>query len=152
MSSILNYFKRKAPQDVGEFLPDPTESSSSISERSITLTNDEVRPLTEPKPKWRKTEQHTYCEKTRADIGKYPTTKKPAAAACMFTKRLGHPVPESTVRKFCNLYLIELDKQHQSTSTSEVPRVMSFPFKNPWMSINTERVRLSSNGIHTQAE
>ena len=53
MSSILNYFKRNAPQDVGEFLSDPTDSSSSI----ITLTNDEVCTLTEAKPKWRMTEQ-----------------------------------------------------------------------------------------------
>ena len=64
MSSILNYFKIKAPQNIGEFLPDPTKSSSSISERSIMLENDEVRLLTELKPKWRKTEQHTYFEKT----------------------------------------------------------------------------------------
>ena len=26
--SLLNYFKRKAPQDFGEFLPNPMESSS----------------------------------------------------------------------------------------------------------------------------
>ena len=78
--SLLNYFKRKAPQDVGEFLPNPMESSS-ISERSITLVNDEVRALA---PKRRKTEQHTYCEKTRADIGRYASTNGPTAAARMF--------------------------------------------------------------------
>ena len=57
--SLLNYFKRKAPQDVGEFLPNPMESSS-ISERSITLVNDEVRALVKDTPKRRKTEQNTY--------------------------------------------------------------------------------------------
>ena len=129
MSSILNYFKRKAPQEVGKFLPDPTESSSSISECSLMLANDEVRLLTEPKPKRRKTKQHTYCEKTRADIGRYASTNGPTAAARMFSKSLGHPVPESTVRKFCNLHLIKLNKQHQSTSASEVPRVVSLPLK-----------------------
>ena len=114
MSSILNYFKRNAPQDIGEFLPDPTESSTSISECSITLANDEVHPLTEPKPKRRKTEPHTYYEKTRADIG---STNGPTAAARMFLKRLGHPVPETTVRKFRNLYLIEFNKQIEQWNT-----------------------------------
>ena len=90
-------FQEKDPQalqDVGKFLPDLTESFSSINEHSIMLTNDEVRPLTELKPKWTKTEQHTYCEKTRADIGRYASTNGPTAAGCMFSKRLGHPVPE----------------------------------------------------------
>ena len=87
--SLLNYFKRKAPQDVGEFLPNPMESSS-ISERSITLVNDEVRALAKDTPKRRKTEQHTYCEKTRADIGRYASTNGPTAAARMFSKRSRH--------------------------------------------------------------
>ena len=48
--SLLNYFKRKTPQDVGEFLPNPMESSS-ISELSITLVNNEVRALAKDTPK-----------------------------------------------------------------------------------------------------
>lgn len=60
---------QKQPKDCGEFLPEMTETSSSLSERSLTSANDEVRAIigaSLPKSKRKKTEQHFYGEEVHA--------------------------------------------------------------------------------------
>ena len=61
---------------------------------------------------------NTYGEEVRASIGKYASVHGPTAAPCEFSKRHSHTVPESTTRKFRDLYVKELERQRSSGSIS----------------------------------
>ena len=110
--SLFKYFKREAAVDRGEFLPEETDRSTSIANQEVRAVVDEAKA----KPKRRKVEPCLYSAETRAAIGKYASINGPTAAARDFSKKLGHPVPESMARKYRGLYLSELEKQRQSTS------------------------------------
>ena len=62
-------------------------------------------------------------------MGKYASIHGPTAASREFLKRLSHRVPESTTRKYRDLYIRELERQHTS-ETSSIPCVSSLPAKN----------------------
>ena len=72
----------------------------------------------EPKPKRRKTTQHTYSAERRARSGKYALLHGPVK---YFTGICGHVVPESTVRM--------LSMQAQSSANSGRVSVLSLPCK-----------------------
>ena len=130
--SILNYFRRKTPKDRGEFLPEVTEASSSLSERTISSANNEVRQVSDTaalKAKRQKTEQHSYSGCTCASIGRYASLHGPTAASREFSKRLNHRVPESTARKFRDLYVRELERQRINGSPSAISSVLDLPVK-----------------------
>ena len=82
--SILSYLHKKQPRDHGEFLPEPKEVLSSLSERSLVSANNEVHPIAdtaEPKSKCQKTWQHFYSGEIRATIGRYVSINEPIAAS-----------------------------------------------------------------------
>ena len=81
----------------------------------------------EPKPKRRKTTQHTYSAERRASTGKYASLHGPAAAVKHFMGMCGHAVPESTVRMFRYAYHAEL--KSQSSAHSGPVSVSSLPCK-----------------------
>lgn len=122
--SLLNYFKRKTPEERGIFLPTPV-TTESISEEEVAACNKEVETAIVKNE--RQTKQYcSYSAKERASIGRYAAQHGPTAAARHFSKLLGHPVPESTARKFRNLYRTELEtnrKRHAESlpSISELP-------------------------------
>ena len=127
---IVNYIHQKHPRDQGKFLPETTEASSVLSERAITCGYDEVRcSITEGKTKWCKVQQHSYSEETRASLGRYASIHGPTSAAHEFSIKLGHSVPESTARKYRDLYLKELEKQREASSSS-IPTVTSLPLNS----------------------
>ena len=96
--SLLNYFKRKTPEERGIFLPTPV-TTESISEEEVAACNKEVETAIVKNE--RQTKQYcSYSAKERASIGRYAAQHGPTAAARHFSKLLGHPVPES---RFSNL-------------------------------------------------
>ena len=76
-------------------MPEPIEASSSLSERSLTSANDEVRPIadtTAPKSKCQKTGQHFYSGEIHASISRYASINGPTAASHKFTVERFMPV------------------------------------------------------------
>ena len=67
--------------------------------------------------KKRKPERHS--EETRAKIGKYAAQNGVAAARRHFKDKMGD-LPESTVRKYKNLYTTELSARSKKNDTSEI--------------------------------
>lgn len=105
-------------------MPTPV-ATESISEEEVAACNKEVETAIVKNE--RQTKQYcSYSAKERASIGRYAAQHGPTAAARHFSKLLGHPVPESTARKFRNLYRTELEtnrKRHAESlpSISELP-------------------------------
>ena len=69
---------------------------------------------------------HSYSSKQRADIGRYAAQHGPTAASRQFTKELGHPVTESTARKFRDLYCKELESSRKR-HTESLPTIAELP-------------------------
>ena len=70
--SLLNYFKRKTPEERGIFLPTPV-TTESISEEEVAACNKEVETAIVKNE--RQTKQYcSYSAKERASIGRYAVT------------------------------------------------------------------------------
>ncbi|XP_062521821.1 uncharacterized protein LOC134196634 [Corticium candelabrum] len=110
--SICNFFQRITPKDKSVFVPIPFNAEEEAANDAV---GDEDNDLLALRAKRRKTtSQHTYSEEVRAAIGKYTAHHGPAAAVRDFTRQLRWNVPESTVRKFRDLYKVELQR-HECT-------------------------------------
>ena len=68
-----------------------------------------------------------YSEEVRAAIGKYAAHHGPAATARHFTRQLRWNVCESTVRKFRDLYKVELQCQAATSMHHEPIAVTTLP-------------------------
>ena len=71
--SLFKYFKREAAVGCGEFLPEETDRSTSITNQEVRAVVDEA----EVKPKRRMVEPRMYSAETRAAIGKYASINGP---------------------------------------------------------------------------
>ena len=135
--SLLNYFRKRQPEDNGIFLPKLESASGELASDAIACANSCVAEAAAcansrvaevgSKPKRRKTTQHTYSAEVRASIGKYASLHGPIAAVKHFSTICRHTVPESTVRKFRDAYCREL--KTQSSSSSGPISVTSLPCK-----------------------
>ena len=127
--SLLNYFRKKTPEEEGVFLPKVDEGvlPGDIVAAANARVGDSASE--EPRRKRRKTTQHYYSPEIRAAIGKYASLHGPAAAVRHFSSLpvCGHVVPESTVRKFRNDYHAEL--KAQSSVSSGPISISSLPCK-----------------------
>ena len=122
--SILNYFKRKKPEERRIFLPAPV-STECISEEDVALCNKEVEAVI-VRQENTKQPYHSYSSQQRADIGRYAAQHGPTAASRHFTKQLGHPVPESTPRKYSDFYRKELESSRKRHAES-LPTITELP-------------------------
>ena len=109
--SIRDFFQHITPKDKGIFVPVPVNAKEEATNDAI---GDEDNDLPAMAKQRKMTSQHTYSEDVRASIGKYAAHHGPAAADRHFTRQLRWNVPKSTVRKFCDLYKVEL-KRHECT-------------------------------------
>ena len=117
--SILNYFKQKAPQERGIFLPIPLSiDGTCIFEVEIAVYNKEVETVVQQQNERQMKQYYSYTSQQRANIGRYASHHGPTAAAQHFTKLLGHPVPESTARTFRDLYCNELESSRKRHAES----------------------------------
>ena len=123
--SILNYFRRQTPQERGVFVP-PTVSTTGVSGEEIAACNNEVEAIIRREDKQQKKLYHSYSSHQRADIGRYAAQHGPTAASRHFTKQLGHSVPESTARKFRDLYRKELESSRKR-SAEALPTITELP-------------------------
>ena len=74
-------------------------------------------------------EQHSYSPEVRVSMGKYASIHGLTPAFREFMKRLSHCVPESTARKYRDLYIRELERQRTS-GTFSILCVPTLPVKN----------------------
>ena len=126
--SILNFFKRKIPQERGIFLPSPV-STRCISEEEVAACNKEVEAVVvQQQDEKQKKQYHSYSSQQRADIVKYAAEHGPTAASRHFTKLLGHSVPESTARKYRDLYCKVLESNRKRHAES-LPIISELPPK-----------------------
>ena len=126
--SLLNYFRKKTPEEQGVFLPKAAnrELPSEVLASANAQVGESASEI-EPRRKRAKVTQHSYSDETRASIGKYASLRGPAATVRHFSGICGHAVPESTVRKFRDIYRAEL--KAQSSLTSGPVTVSSLPCK-----------------------
>ena len=91
----------------------------------VRAANDHVGDLSGELPsKCRKVgEHHIYSPTKRASIGHYAALHGPTRVSVYYQKQLGHYVPESTCRKFCDEYWKELQKKAESIAPGETIRV-----------------------------
>ena len=106
--SLLDYFALKRNRS----LPNPRGPLSlRIPSIAIASAIDRVRSVLAGRssiPGSRKGEKHQfYSPKIRAEIGELACNLGPSEAAKRYSKKLEHPVNESTVRRFRTLYLEE---------------------------------------------
>ena len=137
--SLLNYFRKRQPEDNGIFLPKLESASGELASDAIACANSCVAEAAAcansrvagvgSKLKRRKTTQHTYSAEVRASIGKYASLHGPIAAVKHFSTICRHTVPESTVRKFRDAYCRELKTQSTGSSSSGPISITSLPCK-----------------------
>ena len=102
------------PKDKGVFVSIPFNAEEEAVNDAV---GDEVKYLLALRPNEERGQAstgHTYSEEVRAAIGKYTAHHGPAAAVRQFTRQLRWNVLESTVRKFRDLYKVELQR-HKCT-------------------------------------
>ena len=93
------------PKGKGIFVPVPFNAEEEAVNDAV---GDKANDLLATAKRRKTTSQHAYSEEVRAAIGKYTAHHGPAAAVRHFTRQLRWNVPESTVRKFRDLYKVEL--------------------------------------------
>ena len=94
-----------SPVARGVFLP---TSTPSLSATAISSCNAMVEEALQGKRQHKVTARHVYSPSQRAEIGKYTLSNGPSAACRHFRSSLGHNLPESTARKFRNIYCQEI--------------------------------------------
>ena len=114
---ICDFFQHITPKEKSIFVPVPVNGEEEVANDAV---GDENTDLLATAKRRNMTSQHMYSEEVRAAIGKYAAHHGHAAAARHFTRQLRWNVPESTVRKFRDLYKVELQRQ-AATSTHHGP-------------------------------
>ena len=109
--SLLKYFKKKDAL--------PTHELTGIGRRETEEANKRVSAVLETSIAGKKRKPEKHSEETRAKIGKYAAENGAAAARRHFKTDLGD-LPESTVRKYKNLYTTELATRSKQNDTSEI--------------------------------
>jgi len=105
--SLLDYFRLQRSRS----LPNPRGPlSNKISSAAIASANSEVRAVLNGEPSGELSmntghsckgkKPHAYSHKKRAEIGKLAGQVGPSEAAGRFSRKLGHPLNESTARRF----------------------------------------------------
>ena len=109
--SLLKYFKKKDAL--------PTHEQAGIGQRETEEANKRVSAVLETSITGKKRKPEKHSEETRAIIEKYAALNGAAAARRHFRSELGD-LPESTVRKYKNLYTTELAARVKQNDTSEI--------------------------------
>ena len=92
-------------KDKGIFVPVLFNAEEEAANDAVGDEDNDLLPMAKRR---KTTNQHTCREEVRAAIGKYTAHHGPAAAVRHFTRQLCWNVSESTVRKFHDLYKVEL--------------------------------------------
>ena len=100
----------------GVFLP---TSTPSLSATAISSCNAMVEEALEGKRQHKVTAHHVYSPGQCTEIGKYTLSIGPSAACRHFRFSLGHNLPESTARKFRDIYCVKLSKQRARSEPSD---------------------------------
>lgn len=125
--SILNFFKRTSPQERGIFVP-PAVATDSLFAYEIATCNNEVQPVQQRVQGGQPKQYHSYSSKYWAEIRHYAAQHGHTSASRRFAKLLGHPVPESTVRKYRNPHHKELEGSRKCHADS-IPDITELPLK-----------------------
>ena len=125
--SILNYFSRRKPAERGSFVPSVSQTSRSLSSQAISSANKEVERAEAAST--RRAAPSNYSSAQRANIGKYAAIHGSTAASRHFSSTFGHPVPESTARKFRDIYRAELERRKRIALDEDTDTVVELPPK-----------------------
>ena len=120
----------------------PTPVSTQCIYEEVAVCNKEVEAVVVRQQKTKL--YHSYSSKQRADIGRYAAQHGPTAASRQFTKELGHPVTESTARKFRDLYCKELESSRKR-HTEYPGRELLGAFDSEYMRM----LRISADVVNT---
>lgn len=115
--SILRYFKISG-NNAG--LPDSNAIADANEKVIVEVANSSVNKALELQKERKRGAYTAYSSSTRAKIGKFAAENGNKAAVAKFTKELGKPVNESTVRSLKTCYLNALKSTgNESVSTLE---------------------------------
>ena len=128
LMSIFNYFSRQMPAERRVFVPSVSQSSPNLPVQAIARANKEVEVVSVGQSR----APANYSPSQQEDIGKYAAMQGPTAASWHISSRLGHPVPESTARKFRDLYRAELERRKRKAldEYTAISCVAELPPKN----------------------
>ena len=105
-------------------LPDPREIADEETAQTTTSANDEVCAVIDsPSRKRKRIEEYgKYSPEVRLKIARYCIDNGPAKTARHFTKELGRPVNESTIRNIKKSYLNSPKRDQFKTVMPRSPR------------------------------
>ena len=116
--SLLRYFSQT---ETGPGLPSP-ESTPELSSKEISTANRRVERQyqREGEPRAKRGEYTDWKESERAEIGRYASEHGVTKAIRYYERKLHRKMPETTVRRFRNLYRVTLKEKLCETYDGDV--------------------------------